>query len=248
MWIYCISLHIERLLHTTQNKADFGYMLIPGAVATSGAGHIMSSLSAAKNATIGDGTKEDVRKLASQCTATADKVCQILLRIVSVVQSSEGDLPGLDLNEYFYKPLGQQIVGQLISHIRRLNVTEMGAEQLKKDLAEYHRTLLLFHAPEVDDMLICLQEIAAIYAAPADKVKNVIVEDLRHLDTSIVLALSRARSDYGVLQKGLDTGRNLWRQLTAYDLIGGTMSYHGRAQHLPLQYTGQLRFANLPPH
>ena len=93
-------------------------------------------------------------------------------------------------------------MGQLISHIRRLNVTEMGAEQLKKDLAEYHRTLLLFHAPEVDDMLICLQEIAAIYAAPADKVKNVIVEDLRHLDTSIVLALSRARSDYGVLQKG----------------------------------------------
>ena len=90
MWIYCISLHIERLLHTTQNKADFGYMLIPGAVATSGAGRIMSSLSAAKNATIGDGTKEDVRKLASQCTATADKVCQILLRIVSVVQSSEG--------------------------------------------------------------------------------------------------------------------------------------------------------------
>ena len=136
------------------------------------------------------------------CTATADKVCQVLLQIVSVVQSSEGDLPGLDLQEHIYKPLGQQVVGQLISHLRRLNITEAGAEQLQKDLAEYQRTLLLFHTPEVEDMMKCLQEIATIYAAPADNVKNIIVEDLRHLDTSVVLALSRARSDYGVIQRG----------------------------------------------
>ncbi len=209
VWIHCISLHIGRLLNTTQNKGDYGYSFLPG-VASSGAGRIMSTLSSAKNTTTG-GRTADVAQQASQCTATADKVCQALSQVVSAVHSREEDIPGLDLHEHLFNPLGQQIVGQLISHFRRLNVTEAGAEQLSKDLDEYHRIFLLFRAPEVEDMMSCLREIAVVYAAPADKVKNIIVEDLRHLDTSIVLALSRARSDYGVIQKGQDH----WTRLVA---------------------------------
>ena len=107
--------------------------------------------------------------------------------------------------------MGQQFVGVLVSHFRRQSITETGATQLMHDLDEYHRTILLFQSPEIDDMMCCLKEMCAIFTAPSSEVKRIIVEDLRHLDMVIVLALSKARSDYISIQKGADH----WTRLVA---------------------------------
>jgi hypothetical protein len=78
--------------------------------------------------------------------------------------------------------------------------------------------MVLFEAPENIDMIVCLKDIAAVYAADAEDVPKVgcslpiprffprlshhmtapqiVIESLRHLDTAIVLALVKARSDF----------------------------------------------------
>jgi hypothetical protein len=45
-------------------------------------------------------------------------------------------------------------------------------------------------------MMLCLKEIASVFAAPPENVAKIVVENLRHLDTVIVLAIVRARADF----------------------------------------------------
>eukprot|EP01035_Chromulina_nebulosa_P017055 gene17055-22565_t len=56
--------------------------------------------------------------------------------------------------------------------------------------------ILLFEAPENIDMMLCLKEIAAVYQAEPQDVAKIIIENLRHLDTAIVLSLVKARADF----------------------------------------------------
>jgi hypothetical protein len=140
-------------------------------------------------------------------------VCQALLKAVSAMRGAEDSFSsGLSVTEHFWKPLGQQIVGVLVSHLRKLSITETGAHQLNLDMAEYVRLAELFQVPEVDDMMACLSELCTVFSADGcAEAKRVITEDLRHLDTIVVLAVSKARSDYGSIGKGADH----WTRLVA---------------------------------
>jgi hypothetical protein len=44
-------------------------------------------------------------------------------------------------------------------------------------------------------MVLCLKEAAAVLAQPPEGVAKFVIEQLRHLDTAVVLALARARAD-----------------------------------------------------
>jgi hypothetical protein len=50
--------------------------------------------------------------------------------------------------------------------------------------------------PDALDSLSCMKEIAAVYLVGPEDVSKVVIENLRHLDTAIVLSLVKARSDY----------------------------------------------------
>lgn len=196
-WNACIIQHVEYLLASLQNKSDYG----------------VSFLNKANKNILGGGSKpkSNNERMNPANSGACDQVCQALLKAISAVRGADGTLSGLNTREYFWKPVGQQFVGVLVSHLRKQSITETGAAQLMHDLDEYHRIVLLFQSSEIEDMMCCLKEMCTVFSAPSNDVRKIIVEDLRHLDMVIVLALSKARSDYGTLQKGPDH----WTRLVA---------------------------------
>lgn len=49
---------------------------------------------------------------------------------------------------------------------------------------------------EIVDMMVCLKELSIIFTARAENLVQLVIEDLRHLDTSIILAFVKARADF----------------------------------------------------
>jgi len=133
-------------------------------------------------------------------SAACEAVCKTLKTVAKAVHELKTEFVGLDLEESFWRPFGRQFMGSLISHLRRQKISEDGAITLLLDLEQYLVALRLCECKENIDMMLCLQEIAQVYTVSADKVKKVVIESLRHLDTDLVLALTKARADYGVLQ------------------------------------------------
>jgi hypothetical protein len=132
----------------------------------------------------------------SEPSAACDVVCQSFMKVISTVQGYKSDLIGIDLVETLWKPLGQQFVGTLLSHLRRQKISQEGAATLMADLDEYQSIVQSMETPETKDMMLCLKEIASVFAAPPENVAKIVVENLRHLDTVIVLAIVRARADF----------------------------------------------------
>lgn len=170
-WSLCIFVHIEKLLFTLQSKYDYA----PSAV----------SLSAAEE-------RHGQRYIArSGCTTACNAVCKELLVVANTVHAYEKSIHGLDLMSLFWRPVGQQFVGVIVSHIRRQRVTEEGAPVLLSDLNEYLNVRQLFfiplrmlnrvslqvfaimEAPETIDMLYCLKEMCAIFSAKPEAVAKV---------------------------------------------------------------------------
>ena len=54
------------------------------------------------------------------------------------VRFYQADLVGLDLLDTFWKPIGQQFIGTLISHLKKQKITTEGAKILAKDIDEYY--------------------------------------------------------------------------------------------------------------
>ena len=55
---------------------------------------------------------------------------------------------------------------------------------------------MLSECPEIIDMMICLKELCIIFTVRAENLVKLVVEDLRHLDTSIILAFVKSRADF----------------------------------------------------
>lgn len=165
-WTMCVILHMERTLTNMQAPTDY-------------------------NPPKGEG-----RFSIGEATPACDIVCQSFMKVISTVQGYKNDLVGIDLVETFWKPLGQQFVGTLLMHLRKLKISQDGADTLKADLEEYLNIAQSIELPETIDMINCLKEIAAVYSTPPELVAKLVVENLRHLDTVIVLALVKARADF----------------------------------------------------
>lgn len=167
-WTMCVILHMERTLTNTQTQSDYN---------------------PPRN---GDSSMNGTRDPSAAC----DSICQSFMKVISTVQGYKADLIGIDLTETFWRPLGQQFIGTLLTHLRKQKISQEGAETLLVDLDEYLNIAQSMESPETTDMMICLKEIARVYAAPPEQVTKIVVENLRHLDTVIVLALVKARSDF----------------------------------------------------
>lgn len=187
-WTMCVILHMERTLAATQAPSDYNPGRNDERSAGGGAAY-------------------------TEPSAACDSVCQSFMKVVSTVQGYKADLVGIDLVETFWRPLGQQFVGTLLSFLRKQKISPEGAPQLMADLDEYYSIAASMEVPDTTDMLLCLKEMAAIFAAPPEHVTKIVVENLRHLDTIVVLALLRARADFTT--RG---GSNFWTRKvsTAY--------------------------------
>ena len=174
-WTMCVILHMERTLTALQASSDFN----PG--------------------------RDNVGPNYVEPSAACDSICQSFMKVVSTVQGYKSDLHGIDLVETFWRPLGQQFVGTLLSFLCKQKISQDGAVQLLVDLEEYYNIALTMEMPDTTDMMVCLKEIAAVFAAPPESVTKIVIENLRHLDTIVVLTLLRARSDFTT--RG---GANFW--------------------------------------
>ncbi len=70
-------------------------------------------------------------------TVACDSVCKAIMTVANAVRSMQVNLIGLDLAKLFWKPMGQQVVGALISHLRKQKVSVEGTKVLMRDLEEY---------------------------------------------------------------------------------------------------------------
>ena len=96
-WNTCIIQHIEYLLTSLQNKSDYG----------------VSFLNKANKSILGGGSKPkgNNERINPSNSGACDQVCQALLRAISSMRGAEGAFGGLNVREYFWKPVGQQFIG-----------------------------------------------------------------------------------------------------------------------------------------
>jgi Exocyst complex component Sec10 len=112
-WTLCIGLFVERTLSSMQQKTDY---LKPDPI---------PGVPVPKNPVI-------------KASEASGAVCRALLQVANSIRKHEQDLAGVNLLENFWKPLGRQIVGSFISHIRRQRINRDGAKVLAKDVDEYY--------------------------------------------------------------------------------------------------------------
>jgi hypothetical protein len=130
-------------------------------------------------------------------TGACASVCKSLSLVIASVQHHEKEMSRLNVTKDFWKPLGRQLVGVILSHIRRAKISGHGGRRLLRDLDEYFSTMVPMNVVETLDMIHCIQEVAGVYLVPPDLVTKFVVDNLRHLDANIVMALVRARADFG---------------------------------------------------
>lgn len=126
-------------------------------------------------------------------TTACRKVCAHLLETIHSIQEK---MSGVNTAEFFWKPLGRQLVAALISHIKRHKVSDEGSFVLVRDMDEYHKVFVAMESMESTDLISCLREMMYIFLTPAENVVKMVSEDLRHLNTHVVLVLIRSRTDY----------------------------------------------------
>lgn len=169
-WTLCIAQHVEKTLYCLQSKYDFSPKLeqLQQTIGTNAVGNEL-------NKTFNKLADDIATNLASaglaqkpqaiSSTAACSAVCKAMLIVSNNVRSHQGDLVGLNLLDSFWRPLGQQFVGSLISHLRKTKVSIEGGRVLLKDLEEYMNVTAIMEAPETMDMLLCLKEIAQVIIA-----------------------------------------------------------------------------------
>lgn len=118
-WTLCVVVHVDKLLSTLQSKYNYNPKT----------NDLMSLASAA---VIGERTVS-----AASSTTACETVCKELFAVAQSVHHHQHEFLGLNLSETFWKPLGQQIVGNLISHFRRQKISEEGGIVLLKDINSY---------------------------------------------------------------------------------------------------------------
>jgi hypothetical protein len=165
-WITCVNVHIGKMLSNIQSKYDYSPKESPK-------GEVLAS-------------------------PACDNACKALLTVANTVRVYQDSLAvtGMNLIETFWQPFGSQFIGILISHYKKLKITQDGSLKLFKDLDEYCYILAVFEAPETIDMIICMKEILNIMSVPPEAVIQYMTQNLRHLDPTIILALIKSRADY----------------------------------------------------
>ena len=70
-------------------------------------------------------------------TSTCVQVCKAISLVITKMLEHQKDMPGLNTIQLFWKPLGQEIMGTLISFLRKQKITPEGGEVLLRDVNAY---------------------------------------------------------------------------------------------------------------
>jgi hypothetical protein len=127
-WTLSMAYHIEKLLTSIQSKYDYAVKVDP----------IQQMIQQAQG-----GNRNSVSNKGNnfmiQCTAACEAVCKAINVIISKLREFEDDLKTIDIDLMFWRPFGQTIIGNLISHLRKQKITTDGAKVLLRDIQEYKR-------------------------------------------------------------------------------------------------------------
>lgn len=109
-WISCIVSSMEQLLNTLHTKYHYA--------------------------------PRDYRRPAPKDappTPACAQVCKLLSMVIAHMEVKSPNMPGLSATNLFWKPLGIQLVGLIISHIRKQKITDKGGggEVLMNDMKYY---------------------------------------------------------------------------------------------------------------
>lgn len=76
------------------------------------------------------------------------QITKALIFVVNQIKEFQelNEWVGLDVKEIFWKPIGRQVIGCLISHLRKQKISVEGAKYLAKDLDLFHKVSLLIHS------------------------------------------------------------------------------------------------------
>lgn len=83
--------------------------------------------------------KFDALGVKQEPTTACDTACKTITAALNAVRSYEAKLLGLDLVKLFWRPFGQQIIGVIISHVRRQKITPEGSKAVSRDLKEFSK-------------------------------------------------------------------------------------------------------------
>lgn len=199
-WAKMSILHLAKVLDRVQSKYDYAPKPLSSRMSTA-FGLLEPEKVVTLKTTLGGQeivvTTTNVDKQTAASTSTAcDTVCKSLIVVINCIRSNLPSLGGINLDDYFWLPFGKQFIGLLISHLRNKKVTPEGAFVLMKDLEAYVEIAMSLERPETLDMMLCLKDIGFVFMISPGKVFKYVLEDLRHLDMTVVLPLVRARSDY----------------------------------------------------
>lgn len=118
-WIICIVSYVEKTLHTVQSKFDYAPKF--------------------ENSSSGAASGTSYRQSTVACSSACETVCKGLHEAFHAIDRLKDRMLGLDVMKLLWRPMGVQLVGLIISHIRRQKVTMEGAKVLIRDLKEYSK-------------------------------------------------------------------------------------------------------------
>lgn len=176
-WIETTAMYNERLLVNLQSRYDFSPRF------------------------------ENKRNAGIEPTAACKQLCLTLTNTVQFVKThvaGEGGGRGASASEknnleaILWRELGQRLVATYLSHLRKSKISQEGAFILVRDLDEYYGVIDSMSCPEVLDMFVSMREMTYAFMAPVENIENMITDELRHLDTHILLCLLRARTDFSM--------------------------------------------------
>ena len=72
------------------------------------------------------------------------QISKTLSLVATQVAAKQGDITGVNLVALFWKPLGQEVIATMISHLRKQKITPEGAEMLMQDMDEYCQVWSMF--------------------------------------------------------------------------------------------------------
>ena len=71
-------------------------------------------------------------------TVACNAICKGLLEVANGIRAHVEDISGINLYDNFWVPIGRQIIGSIISHLRKQKISVDGAKYVTKDLSEYY--------------------------------------------------------------------------------------------------------------
>lgn len=124
-WIICIVSYVEKTLHTVQSKFDYAPKF--------------DNSSSSSSSSASSSNTSSRRQSTVACSSACETVCKGLHEAFHAIDRLKDRMLGLDVMKLLWRPMGVQLVGLIISHIRRQKVTMEGAKVLIRDLKEYSK-------------------------------------------------------------------------------------------------------------